>query len=129
MEFTAPRVPDSGEDVMPDQYDTFAEGLIYVLRKGIEKINPNLSAACETCLSLVAVMILTALVSGIAQGQEKTVQLVGTVMVGLLLLRQSGTFIRLSRDVITEISSYGKLLLPVMAAALAAHSARVVQPA
>lgn len=121
MDFTAPEVPDRGEEVMPDSYDTFAEGLLFVLRKAIGAINPNLAAAGETCLSLVAVMVLTSLVSGTANGQEKTVQLVGTVMIGCLLLQQSGTFVKLSRDVISEISSYGKLLLPVMAAALAAQ--------
>ncbi len=121
MDFTAPEVPDRGEEVMPDSYDTFAEGLIYVLRKAIGAINPSLSAAGETCLSLVAVMVLTSLVSSIAKEQEKTVGLVSAVMIGCLLLQQSGTFIRLSRDVITEISSYGKLLMPVMAAALAAQ--------
>ncbi len=121
MDFTAPTVPDRGADVMPENYETFAEGLLYILREAIGDINPNLSAACETCLSLVAVMVLTSLVSSIAKEQEKTVHLVSTIMIGCLLLQQSGTFIRLSRDVIGEISSYGKLLIPVMTAALAAQ--------
>ena len=121
MDFTAPTVPDRGEAFMPDSYDTFAEGLIYVLRKAIDKINPSLSAACGTCLSLVAVMVLTSLVRGIAKEQEQTIGLVSSIMISCLLLQQSGTFVRLSRDVITEISSYGKLLMPVMAAALAAQ--------
>lgn len=121
MEFTAPQVPEIGEEAMPDAYDTFGEGLWYVVRSALSKLQPSFAAACATCLSLIAVSLLTSLVSGFATGQERTIRLVGTLMIGCLLLRQTDTFVYLSREVITEISHYGKLLLPVMATALAAQ--------
>ncbi len=121
MEFTAPQVPQIGEEVMPNAYDTFGEGLWYVVRTALSKLQPSFASACATCLSLIAVSLLTSLVSGFASGQERTIRLVGTLMIGCLLLRQTDTFVHLSREVITEISQYGKLLLPVMATALAAQ--------
>lgn len=121
MEFNAPQVPQIGEEVMPDTYDTFGEGLWYVIRTVLGKLQPSFAAACATCLSLIAVTLLTSLVRGFAAGQERTIRLVGTLMIGCLLLRQTDGFVYLSREVITEVSQYGKLLLPVMATALAAQ--------
>lgn len=121
MEFTAPQVPEIGEEVMPNAYDTFGEGLWYVIRTALGKLQPGFVAACGICLSLIVVSLLTSLVTGISAGQERTIRLVGTLMVGCLMLQQTDTFVHLSREVITQISQYGKLLLPVMAAALAAQ--------
>ena len=121
MEFSAPQVPEIGEDAMPDTYDTFGEGLWYVIRTALGKLQPSFASACTLCLSLVAVSLLISLVTGFSAGQERTIRLVGTLMVGCLMLQQTDTFVHLSREVITELSNYGKLLLPVMAAALAAQ--------
>lgn len=121
MEFTAPQVPEIGEEAMPNAYDTFGEGLWYVIRTAIGKLQPSFASACGTCLSVIAVALLIGLVSGFSSGQKHTIKLVGTVMLGCLLLRQTDTFVHLSREVIGEMSNYGKLLLPVMATALAAQ--------
>ena len=121
MSFTAPQVPEIGEDTMPSGYDTFGEGLWYVIRTALGKLQPSFASACTTCLSLIAVALLVSLVKGFSSGQERIINLVGTLMIGCLLLRQTDTFVHLSREVITEISQYGKLLLPVMATALAAQ--------
>lgn len=121
MEFTAPEVPQIGEDVMPPSYDSFGEGLWYVIRAALGALHPNFKTACGTCLSIMAVILLSGLVRGISNGQEKTIRLVETLMITCLFLQNSQTFFQLSRDVIYEISNYGKLLLPVMAASLAAQ--------
>ncbi len=121
MEFTPPKVPEMGEDAMPDTYDTFAEGLWYVIRSALGKLQPSFASACTTCLSLIAVALLTNMVTGFSAGQDRTIRLVGTVMIGCLMLQQADIFVHLSREVITQLSDYGKLLLPVMAAAHAAQ--------
>ncbi len=121
MEFTAPQVPEIGEQVMPNAYDTFGEGLWYVVRTALSKLQPSFASACVTCLSIIAVSLLTSLFSGFSASQERTIRLVGALMVGCLLLRQTDTFVHLSKEVIGELSNYGKLLLPVMATALAAQ--------
>lgn len=121
MEFSAPKVPEIGEDTMPKAYDSFSEGLWYVIRTALGKLQPSFASACTTCLSLIAVALLTNLVTGFSSGQERTIRLVGTLMIGWLMLQQTDTFVHLSREVITQLSDYGKLLLPVIAAAHAAQ--------
>lgn len=121
MEFTAPEVPEIGEDMMPQSYDSFGEGLWYVIRTALGALQPGFKAACGTCLSIMAVLLLSGLVRGISNAQEKTIRLVEALMITCLFLQSSETFFQLSRDVIYETSNYGKLLLPVMAASLAAQ--------
>lgn len=121
MEFTAPEVPEIGEDVMPPSYDSFGEGLWYVIRTALSALQPSFATACGTCLSIIAVILLSGLVRGISSGQDSTIRLVETLMITCLFLQNSRSFFLLSRDVIYEISNYGKLLLPVMAASLAAQ--------
>ena len=121
LEFTAPEVPEMGEDRMPPSCDSFIEGLWYVLRSGLAALQPGFRDACSICLSIVATLLLGSLVRNISQSQEGTVRLIETLMTAILFLKSSETFMQLSRDVIYELSSYGKLLLPVMASALAAQ--------
>jgi stage III sporulation protein AE len=121
MEFTAPEVPQIGEDMMPQSYDSFGEGLWYVIRTALGALQPSFKTACGTCLSVMAVLMLSGLVRGMAGGQEKTIRLIETLMVTCLFLQRSEAFFQISWDVIYEISNYGKLLLPVMAASLAAQ--------
>lgn len=121
MEFTAPTVPESGQEIMPEQCESFGDGLWYIIRTALNTLQPSFAAACGICLSLIAVTILTSLVDGITDQKSQPTRIVGAIMMGCLLLQQTDTFFLMSREVITQISNYGKLLLPVMAAALAAQ--------
>ncbi|MBE6983356.1 MAG: hypothetical protein E7435_03645 [Ruminococcaceae bacterium] len=121
MEFTAPAVPDGGKEVMPEQYETFGEGLWYIIRTALGALQPSFRTACGVCLSLIAVTILITVVKGLSDSQTQVIRFVGAIMIGCLLLQQTDTFFHMGREVITQISNYGKLLLPVMAASLAAQ--------
>lgn len=121
MDFSAPIVPDSGAEEMPAQYDSFGDGLWAILQSALRKLHPNLVSACGVCLSLIAVILLSSIVFGISDKQAQVIRLAGALMIGCLLLQQTNTFIHMGREVIREISDYGKLLLPVMATALAAQ--------
>lgn len=121
MDFTAPTVPSAGAGDMPLQYDSFGDGLWSVIRMALGKLQPSLASACGICLSLIAVCMVIGLVSGISDKQRRTVRLVSALMIGCLLLQQTDAFFHMSRDVIREVCDYGKLLLPVLAAALAAQ--------
>lgn len=121
MEFTAPTVPSAGAGDMPQQYDSFGDGLWSLIRMALGKLQPSLASACGICLSLVAVSMVIGLISGISDKQQQTIRLVRALMIGCLLMQQTDTFFHLSRDVIREVCDYGKLLLPVLAAALAAQ--------
>jgi stage III sporulation protein AE len=56
--------------------------------------------------------------SGIA---KRTVGLIGVISIGVLLIQPSNALIHLGVQTVEELSEYGKLLLPVMTAAMAAE--------
>lgn len=121
MEFTAPVVPDSGKDILTEEPETFAEGLLKVISEGLRLTHPALVEAAGISFGLVAIVLLLSLTQGIHTSAEKTAQLVGSIAVAALLLKESASFVSLSVQTVTELSDYGKLLLPVMTAALAAQ--------
>ena len=47
MEFTAPVVPEEAEEYMPADLQSFGEGLWYVIKTGISKLQPDLAAAAS----------------------------------------------------------------------------------
>ena len=122
-EFTAPEAPDSARQFLPDETESFGEGLWYVISSALKEIHPSFMDALKTCVSLIAAALTIGLVSDICPDVKKVVSLIGTVSAGVILFQPLHTFIRLGVQTITEISQYGKLLLPVMTAALAAQGA------
>lgn len=122
-EFTVPEAPDSARQFLPDETESFGEGLWYVISSALKAMHPNFMDALKTCISLIAAAVIIGLVSDICPDVKKVVSLIGTVSVGVILFQPLHTFIRLGTQTITEISQYGKLLLPVLAAALAAQGA------
>ena len=58
---------------------------------------------------------------GLTEFSANAIQLTGAVVIGILLLEPVNTLVQLGADTVTELSDYGKLLLPVMTAALAAQ--------
>ena len=120
-EQTAPEVPKSGESYMPEDPQSFAEGLWYILSRVLQQIKPNILKAVGLCVSLVAASLLTGTFHSFHGGASKTAQLIGTIFVGVILLSPSGTLIHLGVNTVSVLSEYGKLLLPVMTTALAAQ--------
>lgn len=122
-EFTAPTAPQTVEDMMPSTAQSFGEGLLHILRQALSYIQPSITSACATALSLVALVLLCSLVKSLAGDANPIVELVGAVAIGVLLLSSADTLIRLGTQTVEELSEYGKLLLPVMTAAMAAQGA------
>ena len=125
MDFTAPEVPDSAQALMPVQTDSFGQGLIKILKEALFAMQPEIASAAGVCLSLVALVMLVSILRQMSEKSEKSIVIAGTVAVGVLLLRQSNTMIRLGAQTVRELSDYGKLLLPVLTAAMAAEGSAV----
>lgn len=121
MDFTAPEVPKSGEEWMPSETETFGEGLWKVARNAISALNPDLAEACRVCVQIFAVMLLISLLRSFTGMSKRAVELVGTVTVAGILLTTANSLLRLAANTVVELSEYGKLLLPVMTAAMAAQ--------
>lgn len=120
-EITAPVVPESGQAYMPDESDSFSEGLLEILKEAATLFQPALVNASGICLSILAIVLLVSTVKMLPGISGNTLELIGTIAVATILIRPVGTFISSGVETVNELSQYGKLLIPVLTAALAAQ--------
>lgn len=120
MDFTAPTVPDSGQAYMPEDTQSFAEGIWYVIKSAISQLQPSLTEAAGVCFSLISVILIVSVLRNLSGSTTHTADLVAAITVAAVLIQPANSLIQLGIDTINEISEYGKLLLPVMTAAMAA---------
>lgn len=119
--FSAPEVPESGSPYMPDQITSFGEGLWYVVKSAITVMKPSLAEAARLCLSMIAIALLASIFKSISERIERTLQIATATATGILLLQTTNSMVNLGTSTITSLSQYGKLLIPVMTAAMASQ--------
>ncbi len=122
MEFVAPEAPSEAATYLQNS-SNFWEDLLFVFQSALKTLQPTLLETAGVCLSVIAVILMISMVEMIPGTSSKVIQLAGTVGIGILLLKPANTFIRLGTETIQKMSEYGKLILPVMTAALAAQGA------
>jgi len=120
-EYPAPPAPESAQQYMPADTESFADGLLYVLKTAISEIRPSLGSATGVCLSLIATVLLMRILSNISGEESNVIHLTGAVVIGLLLLDPIHSMVQLGTNTVTEMSEYSKLLLPVITSAMAAQ--------
>lgn len=118
---TAPTVPRSGASIMPENTDSFGNALWNLAGNAIGSLHPELMEAAQICLSILALILLIAVMKLLPKAEEKVSDFVAAIGISTLLLQKSNSLIRIGTTTITEISQYGKLLLPVMTSAMAAQ--------
>lgn len=120
--YTAPQVTGSAACVMPEEAETFSEGLGHVVRACIKEFHPALVQASGTCLKIMVIVLILAMISNFV-GKQKLPALhwAGVAAVGVTLLEPSKALMELGIQTVRDLSEYGKLLLPVMTGALAAQ--------
>lgn len=123
MDMTAPPAPEQAQKYLPDEMESFSDGLRFVIKNAISKVQPSIAEGLEICVSLVAVALLIGLIAEISCNARKLIELAGMATVGVLLFRPTNSLIGLGTEIIQQISQYGKLLLPVMTSAMAAQGA------
>ena len=129
-EYTAPEVPREATHLVPERSDTFAEGLWHVLLACMEEIQPAAVKTGSVCLQLLGGILLLSIAKQLGTDSSGTVlRWVGVCTVGSILLRPSAILLDLGLDTLRSLSQYGKLLLPVMTAALAAQGGISTAPA
>ena len=121
LDLTAPAVPDHAARFMPDSGESFGAGLWEVFRDALMYFNPDLKDACSVCLGLFGVSMLVAIVKTLPGVTVRYMHLAATMAIGAILLEHTGSMISMAADAVAEIHNYGRLLLPVMSAALAAQ--------
>ncbi len=120
-ELTAPQVPPSGRELMPEAESSFGEGLLEMGKKALRGLRPDLREAGQVCLGILAAALLTGILSAEEGPVKRTALLAGTGAVSAAFLGSAGSLIQLAQQTIGEISEYGKLLLPVMTSLMAAQ--------
>lgn len=121
QELTAPSVPNDVQDLMPQDTQSFGEGLWYVIGSGIRAFQPEIARGARICLTVMACVMLTSLLSSFPGMAKNVTELASAIVVACLLLSSTETLIQDAAETVTELSEYGKLFIPVMTAAMAAQ--------
>lgn len=121
LQFSAPEIPQQAQKFLPENAETFGDGLLEVFKKAFAYLSPDLTQAAALCACLLGIMLLVLLLDSISESTKHIHKLIGTIAVSLTLLQSTGTLINLGIDTVRQLSAYGKLLLPVMTGALAAE--------
>ena len=123
MDFSAPTAPQEAQKWMPDETESFGEGLLFVIRSAMDVVQPSIMEASGVCVALIAASLLVGLLSEMVTDTKPVVELIGVVTAGILLFQPTNSLVRMGTETVQQISQYGKLLLPVMTGALAAQGA------
>ncbi len=121
LEITAPEVPKSGEEYMPEKTDSFGDGFFELLQSALLHLHPDLAEASQVCLSVAAAVMIVSVLRTFSGGIKMAADMAGTTAIAAVLLQNTNSMIRLGAETVAELSEYGKLLYPVMAAAMAAQ--------
>lgn len=119
--FTAPTVPKQGAAYMPEETASFGSGLWELVQKVLGELTPEWRQAAGVGLTLAAVVLLVSLLKTAQPDGLRGMKMAGAMAIGMLLLQGANTMIALGAETVEELSQYGKLLFPVMTAALAAQ--------
>lgn len=120
-QFSAPPTPEVAEKFLPKETESFSDGLFYIIKSAVLQLNPAVAQAAGICLSLIAVILLVAVLENYSGASKQVVQIVSVVTVATILIRPSNALVTMGIETVQELSEYGKLLLPVMTGALAAQ--------
>ena len=121
MEFSPPSAPDTAERYMPESSSSFVKDLWYIIKSAIAEFNPHIANAASVCVTIIVIVMLISILQNLSGLSVKAVNMAGIIAIGAALLSPSGSLIRLGVETVETISEYGKLLTPVMTAALAAE--------
>ena len=122
LDFEAPVPPGDAAEYLPKEADSFGEGLWNVIRESAAVLAPSFTEGARCCLRVLGAMLLVGLAGQLSPGLSSgTVELAGVAAVAVLLLEPSASLIQMCLETTESLREYGKLLLPVMASAMAAR--------
>ncbi len=121
LEIEAPPVPRAAAQWMPDQQDSFSEGISELVEKVVSCLRPDLGEAARAGAGVIGAVLLVGILTTLSGPVSKTAEVAGVVAIAAILLRSANSLIQLASGTVVETGEYGKLLLPVMATALAAQ--------
>ena len=114
-------VPDSALDLMPKDTGDLGGSLLSMLQKAFAELTPHITQSAGICLCLIAAVMLMAILRQLPGKSVSVVEFAGVLAVAGYLLHQTNSMVDMAANTVVELSEYGKLLLPVMTAALASQ--------
>ena len=121
LDLEAPKVPEGASAYMPSEPENLAQALLGMVRDGLMYCRPDLKEAACISVGVIAVVIILSIVQSIPGQCSRYADLASTITIAVMLFQSANSMLNLGIATVEEVSSYGKLLLPVMAAALAAQ--------
>lgn len=120
-EIAAPEVLESGRLLMPQNTESFGDGLLELLQNCIQYLRPDLREVSVSCGIIVFSAMLISVLSMISRRMNAMVSVAGAASVATVMFRQTNSMVVLAVDTVKDILEYGKLLCQIMTAALAAQ--------
>ena len=121
VELSAPEVPMSAWERMPQNTDSFGAGCRELLHNSILLVQPELKAAMEVSVGILFAVVLFSLLPMVTEKSNMLVSIAGAAVLASEMLQCTNSMIGYASDAVWEICEYGKLLCPVMTTALAAQ--------
>jgi len=122
-EITPPIVPEAGAKIMPEETESFGDSLVQLIENGIAQLQPDLQDALRIGAGLLVSALVFSLLPVVSEKSGRAVTAASAAAVSAMIFQHADSLIRLASDTVVELCEYGKLLCPVMTAALAAQGA------
>lgn len=117
----APEVPDDVQQLMPPEDLDLGQRLSYLFSEGWRGAQPAVASGAKMCAKVLCALLLLAFLRQFEGASRRVVDMAGVFIICGLLLDSTGSVIQTGAYTVEQISQYGKLLLPVMTAALASQ--------
>ena len=121
MDYTAPEPPQDALELMPSTSNSFASDMVTVVLNAIETLQPWLMDCVKICAGIFGTVMLVSISKTLPGSGSNLAEFAGIISIAALLLQNTRSMILLATDTIQQLSQYGKLLLPVMAMAMASQ--------
>ncbi len=122
-ELTPPPAPDEAQLYMPQEPQSFSGGLIHIIKVALGNLQPEIAQAASLCAGVVGAALICIIAQQFTEQAKHTADIVAAILIAVLLLSPTNALIGLGRRTVQELSEYGKLLVPVLTAGLAAQGA------
>ena len=114
LDLTAPPVPEHAEKFMPESQSNFLSDLLSITRDAIMYLHPDFKEAARVCMGIAAIAMGTSILYAFPGASTRSIDLSSGIAIALVLLKSTGSLVNLAVETVTEISEYGKLLLPAL---------------
>lgn len=121
VDLNAPTAPEDAQELLSGGTGSFGRDLWIVVTRALAQFQPELAEAVLSCTSIFSVALVVSVLKNLPGKSAQIADFAGVLAVSLILLQRTDSLIHLAADTVTELSEYGKLLLPVMTAALASQ--------